>query len=180
MATLCSSCEYVREVVSGTGSTFLLCQLSQTDRRFPKYPPQPVVRCDGYVGERLSAMKFTLEALPDTFAVCRLDASAEIPDWASGEVASITRTPDELSIVCRQENVPEDITCESGWRCLRVAGPLEFSMVGVIASLTGTLAASNISVFVISTFDTDLVLVKQVDLDAAIESLASAGHLVTS
>lgn len=180
MLTLCGSCAYVREVVSGTGSTFLLCKLSQKDGRFSRYPPQPVVRCDGYMGEGISAMKFTLEALPGSFAVCRLDAGAEIPGWASGEVASITRTPDELSIVCLQENVPEDTTCESDWRCLRVAGPLDFSMVGVIASLTGILAAANISVFVISTFDTDLLLVKQGDLEAAVDVFAAAGHDCTA
>ncbi len=93
---------------------------------------------------------------------------------------SITRTSDELSIVCSQENVPENVTSESGWRCLRVVGPLEFSMVGVIASLTGLLATANISVFVISTFDTDLVLVKQADLKAATKSLTAAGHVVSA
>ncbi len=82
--------------------------------------------------------------------------------------------------MCSQEDVPGDVTSESGWRCLRVVGPLEFSMVGVIASLTGILATANISVFVISTFDTDLVLVKQADLEAAIESLTAAGHVVSS
>jgi len=79
-----------------------------------------------------------------------------------------------------QENVPEDITRESDWRCLQVAGPLDFSMVGVIASLTGILAAANISVFVISTFDTDLLLVKQGDLEAAVDVFAAAGHDCTA
>ena len=123
---------------------------------------------------------FTLDVLPGTLAVCRLDGNAGVPDWASGTITSITRTADELSIVCSQDNVPENITSEPGWRCLRVAGPLEFSMVGVIASLTGILATANISVFVVSTFDSDLVLVKQADLEAAIESLTAAGHAISA
>jgi len=127
----------------------------------------------------MTARTFTLEPLPGTFAVCRLDPSAGVPQWASGAMLSITRTSDELSIVCSQENVPENVTSESGWRCLRVVGPLEFSMVGVIASLTEILATANISVFVISTFDTDLVLVKQADLKAATKSLTAAGHVVS-
>lgn len=131
-------------------------------------------------GQRMTARTFALEALPGTFAVCRLDPSEGVPQWAAGTMSSITRTSEELSIVCSQEDVPGDVTSESGWRCLRVVGPLEFSMVGVIASLTGILATANISVFVISTFDTDLVLVKQADLEAAIESLTAAGHVVSS
>jgi hypothetical protein len=121
---------------------------------------------------------FTLDILPGTFAVSRLDAVDQVPDWATAEVVSVTRTPDELSVVCLEDSVPEHIRCEPGWRCLRVAGPLGFSMVGVIASLTGTLASANISVFVISTFDTDLLLVKGADLHAAVESLGEAGHAI--
>jgi hypothetical protein len=178
MESLCSSCLHVREVTSGTGSKFLLCLLSQENSRFPKYPPQPVFRCDGCKEENQPSSTFTLEILTGTFAVCRLRADEDVPDWATGDVVSITRTPDELSIVCSEENVPENIQSESGWRCLRVAGPLEFSLVGVIASLAGTLAAANISVFVISTFDTDYLLVKNSDLNAAVESLGKSGHAV--
>ena len=176
MESLCRSCSHVREVTSGTGSKFLLCELSQTDKRFSKYPLQPVVRCDGYVSDSVSSI--TLEVLPGSMAICRLDADADVPDWVTGEVVSITRTPDELSIVCSEDNVPHDVKSETGWRCLQVAGPLDFSLVGVIASLTGTLAAASISVFVISTFDTDYVLVKESDLKAAIGSLSKAGHAI--
>ena len=135
MESLCKSCVNVREVVSGTGSTFMLCRLAQTDKRFPKYPPQPVVRCDGYEDMRKALTTFTLEVLPGTFAECRLSATDPVPDWATGEFVSITRTPNELSIVCPQANVPAETQSEPGWRCLRVAGQLDFSMVGVIASL---------------------------------------------
>ncbi len=180
MESLCRTCSNVREVVSGTGSTFLLCKLSQSDKRFPKYPPQPVVRCGGYEDKPSAMATFKLEVLPSTFAICRLDADANVPEWATGEFLSITRTPDELSIICRQGNVPENLQSELGWRCLRVAGRLKFSMVGVIASLAGTLAAANISVLVVSTFDTDYLLVKEGNLEAAVASLVEAGHAVSN
>ena len=176
METLCETCANVREVVSGRSSVFLLCCLSKNDKRYPKYPPQPVVRCDGYEDKRLTMSTFTLEVLPQKFAICRLNSDESFPEWATGEVVSITRTPSELSIVCSHDQVPEQVRCETGWRCMRVAGQLDFSMVGVIASLTGTLASANISVFVVSTFDTDYLLVKETDLDSAIEALVAVGH----
>lgn len=129
-------------------------------------------------GQEVTITSFTLEVLPDTFAICRLDGDAGVPEWANSEFTSVTRTPDELSIVCSQDDVPAEIQSEDGWRCLRVAGKLDFSVIGVIAALTGTLAAANISVFAISTFDTDYLLVKESDLDAAVESLGEAGHAI--
>ncbi len=131
------------------------------------------------IESRTACMKsFTLELLSGTFAVCRLDADAQQPNWATGEVVSITRTPNELSIVCSQNNVPATIQSERDWRCLRVVGPLAFSMVGVIASLTTPLAKANVGAFVLSTYDADLLLVKQEQLDAALESLQEAGHTI--
>jgi hypothetical protein len=120
-----------------------------------------------------------LELLHDTFAICRLASTAAVPEWATGEFVSITRTPAELSIVCSQDAVPKNAKCEFDWRCLQVIGPLDFSLVGVIASLTDTLAAANISLFVISTFDTDYLLVKRADVRAAVESLNAVGHAVS-
>ncbi len=178
MESLCSTCSHVRKVVSGTGSKFLLCELSQTDKRFPKYPPQPVARCDGYEEKKLSTATFNIEVLAGMFAICRLEPDADVPSWATGEVVAITRTPDELSILCSQNNVPENVRSESDWRCFRVVGPLDFSLVGVIASLTSTLASANISVFVISTFDTDYILVKESSFEAAVQSLRAAGHQI--
>ena len=128
----------------------------------------------------MASRPFELKLTPGIFAVCRLAPEQDVPGWAVGEIVSVTRTPEELSIVCSQDAVPDHISRESDWRCLRVVGPLEFSMVGVIASLTGTLATANISVFVVSTFDADLVLVKETDLDAAIAALKAAGHDVAS
>lgn len=117
--------------------------------------------------------------VPERFAVCRLNHNAPIPAWASaGTIFSITRTADELSIVCPQSLVPGAIRCERGWRCLRVVGTMEFSMVGVVASLSRPLAEAGIGIFVISTFDTDYLLVKENDLEKAVAALRSAGHSV--
>ena len=128
----------------------------------------------------MASRLFELKLTPGMFSVCRLAPDQDVPGWAVGEIFSVTRTPEELSIVCLQDVVPDHINRESDWRCLRVVGPLEFSMVGVIASLTGTLATADISVFVVSTFDTDLVLVKEADLAAAIAALKAVGHDVAS
>ena len=176
MDSLCASCSLVREVVSGTGSRFLLCQLSQTDKRFPKYPAQPVRECPSYQSLSDSPMSYKLEVLPDTLAICRLAASDAIPNWVQGDFVVIARTPTELSIVCQQSSVPTGIKNEPNWRCLRVAGPLDFRQVGIIASLATILAAEQISVFVVSTFDTDYLLVKAESLLRAITSLRKARH----
>lgn len=120
-----------------------------------------------------------LTLLPATFAVCRLEPGASIPAWAiTGTFFSITRTTDEFSIVCNQADVPEGVRCERGWRCFKLAGPIPFSTVGVLASLVTPLADAGISVFVISTFDTDYLLVKEGDVEKAVETLCQAGHEV--
>jgi uncharacterized protein len=123
--------------------------------------------------------QLTLTVLPDTLAVCKLDKDAPIPGWASsGDFVSITRTAEELSVVCRQEAVPDGVQCERSWRCLRVASTLDFSLVGVLASMLDPLAEAGISVFAISTFDTDYLLVKEESLQRAVEVLRGAGHVV--
>ena len=115
--------------------------------------------------------------LPGTFAVCNLCADAAIPGWATtGNVFSTTRTTGELSIVCEESLVPEGVACERQWRCFRVAGSMPFSMLGVLASLVQPLAAAGVSLFVISTFNTDYVLVKEADLEKAQQALRQAGH----
>jgi hypothetical protein len=123
----------------------------------------------------------TLVALEGTFAVSQLSAADPIPRWAlDSTFSTITRTGDELSIVCREELVPPNVTCEKGWRCLQTAGPLDFDLVGVLASLVGPLAKEGIPVFVISTFSTDYLLVKTGNLGRTMETLRSAGHTVES
>jgi len=116
---------------------------------------------------------------PDTFAVCRAAPDDPIPSWAaSGPIYSITRTPDELSIVCLQALVPAGIRHEPGWRCLRVAGTMDFTAVGDLASLAGPLAEAGISLFAFSTFDTDYLLVKETDLEKSKAALRRAGHTI--
>ena len=120
-----------------------------------------------------------LSLLPDTLAVCRLAPDAEVPAWAwRGEPASVTRTRDELSIVCRADVVPQGVRVEPGWRCLKVRGPLDFALTGILAALTAPLAAAGVPVFAVSTFDTDYLLVKTESLDRATEVLRGAGHRV--
>jgi hypothetical protein len=119
----------------------------------------------------------TLQPVPGTFAVTKLGISSPTPEWATrGIFTSITRTPDELSIVCPEENVPADVPSERGWRCLRVAGRLDFSMVGTLASLVNPLAQAKITVFVLSTFDTDYLFVRGEDFAVALQALGRTGH----
>ena len=120
----------------------------------------------------------TLSVLSDTFAICRLAASAPMPAWARGDFLSITRTRDELSIVCAQSNVPDGIKCERDWCALQVVGPLDFALTGVLASLSAPLADAGISIFALSTFDTDYVLVKTERWREAVQVLRQAGHRI--
>jgi hypothetical protein len=116
-------------------------------------------------------------ALPELrLAVCRLAPDAEIPLWARGAFVSITRTRDELSIVCDDEEVPEGIQAERGWRAFQVEGPIPFEVTGVAAALVGPLAEARISVFPIATFDTDYLLVKEEAFANAVAVLRRAGH----
>jgi hypothetical protein len=127
----------------------------------------------------MAFQQLTLIVVDGVFAVCKLDSGAQIPPWATaGNLFSITRTAEELSVVCRQDAVPDGINCERGWRCLRVAGTIPFSVVGVLASLTAPLAEAGIGVFAISTFDTDYLLVKAQDLERAVDVLRRRGHTI--
>lgn len=126
----------------------------------------------------VSNNQLTLSILSDTVAICRLSKNATVPDWVwRGEFFSITRTTDELSIVCHQVSIPEDVRCEKDWRCLKVEGTLDFSLTGILAALAAPLAEAEISIFAISTFDTDYLLVKAHHLENAIKVLSAAGHL---
>ncbi|MFH1198107.1 MAG: ACT domain-containing protein [bacterium] len=118
--------------------------------------------------------KLTLSVLKETFAICKLANNSPIPPWAAdGEFFSITRTHDELSIVCFEKYVPADVTVEKDWAAIKVDGPLDFSMTGILLSITTVLAKSKISVFAISTYDTDYVLVKKDKVDAALKALSN-------
>ena len=121
----------------------------------------------------------TLTVLPNRFGICRLDAEAFVPEWANqSSFFSVTRTPHELSVVCAEVCIPEDVSCDKEWKCLEVQGPLDLSATGILSSLSLTLTHAGISIFVVSTYDTDYLLVKEENLAKAIQALASAGHLV--
>jgi len=123
--------------------------------------------------------KLTLSVLPSRFAICRISPDSEVPSWSSStEFCSITRSRDELSVVCLSKNVPPNTQAERDWRALKVQGPLELSLTGVLASLAQPLAEAKISVFAISTYDTDYLLVREDSLSEAIRALKDEGHSV--
>jgi hypothetical protein len=124
-------------------------------------------------------MHLSLTVVAESFSVCRLAACDPIPAWATtSSIFSITRSPDELSIVVPETGAPADIRAERGWRALKLAGPIDFALTGVLASVLQPLAEARIGIFAISTFDTDYVLVRAESLEAAIAALHAAGHTV--
>jgi hypothetical protein len=126
--------------------------------------------------------KLALVAVPGDYTVARLGSAARLPDelWRASGLVSVTRTADELSVVAPTEALAEIEAeqAESGWRLLTVRGPLAFTLSGIMAALTGELAAAGVPLFAVSTFDTDHLLVKGADLDRAITALRAAGHEV--
>jgi uncharacterized protein len=117
-----------------------------------------------------------LSILPSPVAVCRLAPDAAVPDWARGAFLSITRTADELSIVCDDDAVPAEIQAERNWRVLKLEGPIPFEMTGVAAALLAPLAAAGISIFLVSTYDTDYLLLKSASFERALGVLRGAGY----
>lgn len=116
--------------------------------------------------------KLKMKLLKDKYGVCRLDKPGPVPNWGiEGEFYSVTKTEDELSIVCVEESTPDNIKCEKDWRVLKVEGPLDFSLVGILSAISGLMAEKSISIFAISTYDTDYILVKDKDLNKAIKAL---------
>ena len=125
-------------------------------------------------------MNLTLLLLPDHLAVCQLDPESPFPDWAQGQnLLTLTRTTDELSIVCENAPVPENIPAVRGWRALKVQGQLDFSLVGIIAALATTLAEAGISIFTLSTFNTDYILLKDHNLSQGLKALRKSGYTIS-
>lgn len=123
--------------------------------------------------------RFIMTILKEKMAICSLDKDQPFPSWAAeGRFFSLTRTPWELSLVCPQEIVPAGIRCQRDWRSLKVEGTLDFSLTGVLASLAGALALVGLSIFALSTYDTDYLLVQDHDLDLAVQALAREGHTI--
>ena len=120
-----------------------------------------------------------LQVLGETMAICRLEATSPLPDWAYGdEFYSITRSSEELSIICPAAVIPTGIKAESGWRAIKVVGPFDFSLTGVLSSLLEPLAAANISILSLSTYDTDYVFVRADALQQTLQVLQAAGHQI--
>jgi hypothetical protein len=144
----------------------LVCSVSVADAQTPGRAGRP---------------KLPLELLPDTLAVCRLAPDAPVPEWAASAhgFVTISRTAEELSITAVQASVPEGVRCERDYRAMRVRGPLPLNLIGILASIADPLAAAGLSIFAISTFDTDYVMVKSRDLEAALAALKRAGHRVS-
>jgi len=114
--------------------------------------------------------------LPGPYAIVRLAPDAPVPDWATvGDFASITRTADELSVVCPSANLPPDVHSPCHWICLKLEGPFPFSQTGVLLSFIQPLSKNDIPIFAISTYDTDYVLVQE-DFAWAMDVLREAGH----
>jgi len=127
----------------------------------------------------MSAKVLTMKLLKEKFGVCRLNKDESIPEWVKdSEFYSITRTFDELSIVCSQNLVPCDVKCENDWKVLKVEGPLDFSLIGILSSISSVLAQEKISIFAISTYDTDYILVKDKDIDNAVKALTKEKYEV--
>jgi len=124
--------------------------------------------------------RVALGVLPGAFAISRGAPATPLPPLdAHTPFLTVTRTADELSIVAADSIVADGFARESGWRCLKVAGPLAFDQIGIVAALSAPLAAAGISIFVVSTYDTDYLLVKEAALDDAIAALTAAGHTVS-
>ena len=124
-------------------------------------------------------MTLHLTVDPGRYAVCRLPAEASLEDWMwTGAIVSVTRRADELSVVCDETAVPDGVQAETGWRALTVAGPLDFALTGILAELATVLAEAGVSIFALSTFDTDVLLVRDHALATAVSALKAAGPAV--
>ena len=120
-----------------------------------------------------------LTLLPGRFAILKMDPAAPVPSsvWR-GVFASVSKTPSELSIVCEEALVPQDEEADRGWCAFVVAGPMDLSTVGILASIAGPLAAAHVALFAVSTFETDYVLVREETADLAVDALRNDGHEV--
>lgn len=126
----------------------------------------------------MSESSRTLTLLPGRYAICRLSPDDAIPAWAlaPSDFVSITRSRDELSVICPAGAVPAAVTGQAGWHCLRIDGSTSLDEPGVLVSAAGPLAAAGLSVFAVASYDTDHLLVT--DLRGAVRALRAAGHRV--
>lgn len=125
-------------------------------------------------------MKLNFSLLKETYAVCKFKTPAGLSELLAKEpFYSITHTEDEISVVCRQLLVPRDaLSVNKDWRILKIAGPLDFSLVGILAGVSGILKENSIAIFTISTYETDYILVRSADLNKAVKALKEKGHTI--
>jgi hypothetical protein len=119
--------------------------------------------------------------LKKKYSVYRFKNESVLPAWIySSDFYSVTKTKDELSVVAaHNDSVPADIPCSINWKILKVTGPLDLSLTGIIADISNTLKEKNIPIFTLSTYETDYILVKQKDLNTGIKALRDRGHKIT-
>ena len=120
----------------------------------------------------------TLLLFDGCLAVCRLPSNSQMPSWAfaKGPLNSVTRSEKELSIICAETAVPAGVPCERGWRVMKVENPLNFALTGILVSLAAPLADAGVSIFTISTFDSQYLMVKEASIELALKILVNAGH----
>lgn len=123
----------------------------------------------------MKSKKLTLSILPEKLGICYLDKNTPLPDWATEDsnFSSISKTKDELSIICPQDKIPGGVLAEKNWRAFKVEGPLGFSLPGIVASLSTPLAKAKISILYVSTYETDYLLVEGKKLNKAAKILGS-------
>ena len=127
-----------------------------------------------------ASRRLRLRLIDGAYAVCRLPPGSPVEPPGEGGFFSLTRTADETSVVCRQRDAPAGAEVETGWSLLAVEGPLAFSEVGILAALAAPLAAAEVPIFVVSTFDTDYLMVREESWPAARAALESAGFPIAT
>lgn len=127
----------------------------------------------------MNATKLTLLVLAGRYGICRLAPDEPLPAWGlQGEFFSLTRTAEELSFVCNEAQIPETVLCARGWRLFKIDAVMDFSLVGIVAGISAALAGANVGIFVLSTYNTDYILVRQPDFAVAAAALQAAGYTV--
>ena len=124
-------------------------------------------------------MPLELDVLDGRWAVATLDPGSPVPEWARDpSLSALVLTAEELTVVAPADRVPDGVRAEGPWAALKVRGPLDFALTGILASLAAPLAEAGVSIFALSTFETDVLLVREGDLERAGAALAAAGHLL--
>ena len=128
----------------------------------------------------ITGEQLTLRLLEDRFAICKTDNNLPIPIWILGsrDFYSITRTEEEMSIIVKESSAPQDVEKEVGWRAFKIEGILDFSQTGILSSLSGLLAAEGLPVFVVSTYNTDYLFIKEKDLEKARKVLSTSYNIL--